>query len=142
MRVTALLAMLGVAGAVVNPKIGMIMPQTNNGAALPGITWKQVTCAALLAVQHVNNNDNTIVPTLSTITSNLGTLTGNLYDTGYSASPAIVSYRQMRADGGQALVGAARSAVSTPLAQLAEIDQVPQVATTHWNAKRSCMLRC
>ena len=39
---------------------------------------------------------------------------------------AIVSYRQMLQDGGKALVGAARSAVSKPLATLGKSDKMPQ----------------
>eukprot|EP00966_Prymnesium_polylepis_P228746 5293719-Prymnesium_polylepis.1 len=58
--------------------------------------------------------------------SNLTQLTGMIYDSGYSEGPATMSYRQMLADGGEAMVGAARSAVSKPLATLGSVEQIPQ----------------
>jgi len=67
--------------------------------------------------------------------SNLTQLTGMIYDTGYSATPATVSYRQMVADGGVAMVAAARSAVSGPLATQGKIDQIPQCS--YWSSSPS-----
>eukprot|EP00966_Prymnesium_polylepis_P001341 30742-Prymnesium_polylepis.1 len=105
------------------------------GEELVGTTWKQVVCAAQLAVKHVNDHDEAVVPGLTNLTANLINLTSSTYDTGYSASPAIVSYRQLKADGGMAMVAAARSAVSKPLAQLGEIDMMPQCS--YWSSSPS-----
>jgi len=55
----------------------------------------------------------------------LTTLTILLYDTGFSSSPAIRSYRKVLAAGSKALVGAARSTVSALLATLAKVDKMP-----------------
>ena len=115
--------------------LGLILPYTSGGEELSGITWKQVVCAARLAVTHVSERDETVVPGLEALTANLTNLTSSMYDTGYSASPAIVSYRQLRADGGMAMVAAARSAVSKPLAQLGEIDRMPQCS--YWSSSPS-----
>jgi hypothetical protein len=118
-------------------RIGMIMPHMNadKGEVLPGVLWKQVTCAARLAVTHVNARYAGIVEGLDAMVGNLTHLTGIIYDTGYSATPATVSYRQMIADGGTAMVAAARSAVSGPLATQGKIDQIPQCS--YWSSSPS-----
>ena len=111
--------------------IGLIIPQTNDGAALEGIKWKQVACASLIAVQHVREGKGSIVPGLAELTANIN-LTATMYDSGYRVSPGIRAYRKSAEDGGLALVGAARSAVSLPLAQLAAIDHIPQCS--YWSS--------
>ena len=132
----AILAPLLVASAKNTAHIGLMLPYTNKGSLLAGdLFWKQMHCAAIIAVSHVNSKFEGIVPGLAALTSNLETLNGSTYDTGYSASPAIVSYRQMRADGAVAMVAAARSAVSMPLAQLGEIDHMPQCS--YWSSSPS-----
>jgi hypothetical protein len=52
-----------------------------------------------------------------------------------SASPAIVSYRQMLQNGAKAMVAAARSAVTMPLAQLGALDMMPQCS--YWSSSPS-----
>eukprot|EP00966_Prymnesium_polylepis_P189686 4395070-Prymnesium_polylepis.1 len=131
----AILASLLVASAKKTTHLGLILPYTNKGDLLAGDLWKQTHCAAIIAVSHVNSKFEGIVPGLAALTSNLETLNSSTYDTGYSASPAIVSYRQMRADGAVAMVAAARSAVSMPLAQLGEIDHMPQCS--YWSSSPS-----
>ena len=76
-------------------QVGLIMPQTINGETELSTKWKQVTCAAKLAVAHVKSGTETIVPGLADLTSNLTNFDATLYDTGYRPSPAIVSYRQV-----------------------------------------------
>ena len=100
-----------------------------------GLTFKQLTCGARLAVNHVNARDEGVVPGLGRMVSNLTHLAGLIYDTGYSATPATISYRQMKEDGATAMVGAARSAVSTPLATQAKIDKIPQCS--YWSSSPS-----
>ena len=118
-------------------QLGLILPYTNGdtGQVLAGITWKQVTCAARLAVHHVNQGFEGIVPGLRSMVSNLTRLTGIIYDTGYSATPATISYRQMKEDGSTAMVAAARSAVSGPLATQGKIDKIPQCS--YWSSSPS-----
>ena len=133
-----LIALVLCTAAVASTKsvhVGLLLPNTNLGTPLPGHSWKQVTCAAQLAVKHVNERQQLVVSNLRNLTANLTSITYSMYDTGYSASPAIVSYRRVRADGGVALVGAARSAVSTPLAQLGEVDKMPQCS--YWSSSPS-----
>jgi len=108
--------------------IGMIMPYTNadKQQPLPGSTWRQVICAGKLAVSHVNSRHEEIVPGLGAIVGNLSWLSDRVYDSGYTPTEAMLQYRQFSADGAVAMVGAARSAVSTPLATQGKIDQIPQ----------------
>ena len=82
--------------ATKSAQVGLIMPQTINGETELSTKWKQVTCAAKLAVEHVKSGTETIVPGLASLTSNLTEFDATLYDTGYRPSPAIVSYRQVR----------------------------------------------
>ena len=128
-------AMLSLATTPKSAHLGLITPQSLEGNVFGDVKWKQVSCAAMLAVKHVTQGNETIVPGLKALTSNLTNFTGGLYDTGYRPSPAIVSYRQMKADGAMAIVGAARSAVSKPLAQLAAIDKMPQCS--YWSTSPS-----
>ena len=81
--------------AAKSANVGLIMPQTINGETELSTKWKQVTCAAKLAVAHVKSGTETIVPGLADLTSNLTSFDATLYDTGYRPSPAIVSYRQV-----------------------------------------------
>jgi len=118
-------------------QIGMIMPWTDedSGKVLEGVTWKQMICAGRLAVHHVNSRFEGIVPGLGSLVSNLTHLTGKIYDTGYAATTATISYRKMRAEGSTAMVAAARSAVSVPLATQGKIDQIPQCS--YWSSSPS-----
>ena len=118
-------------------KLGIIMPHMNadKGEVLSGVLWKQVTCAARLALTHVNLRNSTIVTGMDALVGNLSHVEGLMYDSGFSATPAIVSYRQMKADGSMAMVGAARSAVSGALATQGKIDQIPQCS--YWSSSPS-----
>ena len=114
-------------------RVGLMMPITDGreGNAPVSQSFLSITCAAKLAVRHVNEGIDTVVPGLRA-QMNLTNLEVTLYNTGLSESPAIVSYRKLLADGRRALVGAARSAVSTPLAQLGKIDRIPQCS--YWSS--------
>ena len=117
-------------------QIGMIMPITNNPTGeFLSQDFLSLTCAAKLAVKHVNERSNVIVRGLSDLVVNLTRLDASLYDTGFSESPAIDSYRQLITSGERALVGAARSAVSQPLATLGKIDKLPQCS--YWSSSPS-----
>jgi hypothetical protein len=131
-----LLAGAWAAGAEKVGKLGMIMPITNSptGEYLSQ-DFLSLTCAAKLAVKHVNEGTSTIVPGLSDLVANLTRLNATLYDTGFSESPAIMSYRKLLIAGERALVGAARSAVSQPLAMLGNIDKLPQCS--YWSSSPS-----
>jgi hypothetical protein len=65
--------------------LGMILPFTNDGVELEGITWKQVICGATLAVSHVNAGNETVVPGLRGLVSNLERLDSSMHDTGCTA---------------------------------------------------------
>jgi hypothetical protein len=71
---------LGAAGRVAH--LGLILPFTNVGVELAGISWKQVICGATIAVSHVNAGNETVVPGLGGMLSNLRRLDSSMYDTG------------------------------------------------------------
>lgn len=62
--------------------LGMIFPFTNVGVELEGIIWKQLVCGAKLAVSHVNAGNETVVPGLTGLVTNLQRLDSSIYDTG------------------------------------------------------------
>ena len=97
--------MVAYEGAYCQPKtatIGVLLPYTDarDGAQLAGSSWKHMVCAAQLAVAHVNSGREGVVPGLTGIVSNLTSLTARIYDSGDSATSAMLAYRQFRADGG------------------------------------------
>jgi hypothetical protein len=62
--------------------LGMILPFSNLGVEFAGVTWKQLVCGAQLAVSHINSGNETIVPGLSGLISQLQRLDSSIYDTG------------------------------------------------------------
>ena len=93
---------------------------------------RQTFCASLLAVQHLNSQTNTIVPNLGSLfPPSAGHTVASLpYDSGSNKADSIKSYRLARAAGAHAIVGAARSACSIPIAMLGGIDAMPQVSSS------------
>lgn len=65
--------------------LGLMLPFTNLGVELAGMSWKQVICGAQLAVAHVNAGNESVVPGLSSLVSNLNRLDSSMYDTGCTA---------------------------------------------------------
>lgn len=109
-------------------RIGYILPIFNRPAnKFQSTRQLSVTCAALVAAQHVNAREESVVPALSSLLGNI-TLEVSLQDSGYEEATAIQSYRQTLADGSHAIVGPSRSAVSQPLAQLGKVDRLPQAS--------------
>ena len=108
-------------------RIGLVMPISNEAAqSLLFQGFLSFTCTAKLAVRHINERDDTIVPALSALTSNLSSINATVYDSGFSASPGIVAYRRLLTDGTQGIVGPTLSSIAQPLAQLGKIDRMPQ----------------
>ena len=62
--------------------LGLILPLTDDGVQLQGMTWKQVICGAQLAVSHVNTGNEAIVPGLRGLISGLAQLNATMCDTG------------------------------------------------------------
>ena len=86
-------------------------------------SWDAVSCAAVLAVNHFNARDGSVVPEFERVPEGLQ-LHGMYYDAWSTASKAIIAYRNAVADGANAIVGPSRSAQVLIVSQLAAIDQV------------------
>lgn len=120
-------------------KMGLFMPITTGGVQLMEDPFLSFTCAASLAVHHVNTRDESIVHGLGELVQNF-TLEATVFDTGFTESVAIESYRKFYAAGNNVLVGAVRSAVSAPLALFGQIDRIPQARPSPTGAQpdRAC----
>ena len=78
----------------------------------------------------MNNRTSSIVSNLGSLTKGV-TVTPLLYDSKFQEAASITAYRDARANDAHAIVGAARSAVSTTLALLGSVDDMPQVS--YWS---------
>ena len=78
-------------------------------------TWRQVACASLLAVTHVNQRDSSVVPALQSLTLNV-TINSTIHDTQGAELSGLLGYRDARLAGSDVIVGPARSVVSIPIA--------------------------
>ena len=85
--------------------------------------WDQVSCAAVLAVNHFNARDGRIVPEFASVPAGLQ-LNGLYYDAWSTARMSLIAYRNAIADGAHIIAGPSRSAQSIPTSQLAGIDEV------------------
>jgi hypothetical protein len=113
--------------------LGILHRRSNSDGGWLGPYWDGVSCAAVLAVRHANTRNGSVVPDLARLTrTNI-----NAYhrDTGSVPFSGIGSYRQLVWRGAHAVVGAARSAVSTPLAQLGAVDEMPMMS--YWSSSPS-----
>ncbi|GMH98252.1 hypothetical protein TrVE_jg14281 [Triparma verrucosa] len=99
--------------------------------------WRSVAIGSLLGVKDFNERNDRYIPELSGYASCDVELSPTMYDTGSNARGSIIAYRAARQDaedGGydlHAMVGAARSDASKPMATLAGIDGIPQVS--YWS---------
>jgi hypothetical protein len=96
----AALLLLAGASAQHDAHLGLILPFTNEGVELAGMSWKQVICGAQLAVAHVNEGNESVVSGLRGMTSNLTYLNSTMFDTGCTARA-----------GSKRLLGVARAAM-------------------------------
>eukprot|EP00966_Prymnesium_polylepis_P328997 7384769-Prymnesium_polylepis.1 len=104
------------------------MPITNayEGGQLLNQDFLSLTCAVKLAVKHVNERNDTVVPGLPTMVQNLTLLHSMLYDSGFGAGPSATSFLQMQEAGADALVGPARSVSALETAFLGKNFKMPQ----------------
>tara|TARA_B100000795_G_scaffold56428_1_gene37273 strand:+ start:71 stop:1150 length:1080 start_codon:yes stop_codon:yes gene_type:complete len=98
-----------------------VLWRRENGAM--SADWDQVSCAAVLAVNHFNARDGSVVPEFATVPAGLQ-LNGMYYDAWSTAKRAIIAYRKAIADGAHIISGPSRSAQAIPTSQLAAIDEV------------------
>ncbi len=135
-------------GPLVNLTLGLFLrlstwDPTSKIRAPKGFAWEGEVAVAFLAVRHFNNRDGTVVPALA------GPLAADcpiqfvphVYDSQSHPQPTLDAYLQSRyVDEWKALrpdivVGASRSASSTPLALLTSLHNVPQIS--HWSTSKA-----
>ena len=102
---------------MMNATIGLLLRITVDGTPL--VEFRAASCAAYLAIRHLNEGDSSIVA--------LGSLAGIAIhaisrDTRSNEVDGIRAYLSALSGGADVVIGAARSAVSIPVAQL---DQSP-----------------
>ena len=108
--------------------VALLMRLSASGTALSR-DWQGIACSALGAIRHINEGNGSVVPELALgAHENLGWLSPLLYDTDSTAKGGIIAYRHARAMGASAFVGAARSAVVEPLAEIGNVDGLPMIS--------------
>ena len=98
-----------------------VLWRRENGAKGP--EWDAVSCAAVLAVNHFNARDGSVVPEFAGVRPGFQ-LRGLYYDAWSIEATAIIAYRKAVADGAHSIVGPSRSSQAVPVSQLAAIDEV------------------
>jgi len=118
--------------------LGMFYRETAGvaGENVMGDTWASVQWSGLKAIKDWNAKDGSVLPFLGTAkdTNCGGGLELNsqyLLDTQSTGTGSVTAYRTMAQDLPDGIVGAARSACSTPIALLGGIDAVPQIS--YWS---------
>ena len=115
---------------MVNVTIGLLMRLTSQFGPL-GDFWDGVGCAAVLALRHANERNGAIVPQFAGLTRTVYDV--RTADSSSQPIPGIRAYRELTTHfGASAIVGAARSAVSSPIAHIGGCDHVPQLS--YWSS--------
>ena len=112
--------------------VALIMRLTNEGAPMIP-KWHGIACSALLALEHANNGNSSIVPELAG--GNDPPVLSQLHDSGSVPRYGVDAYREAERTGTAAIVGPARSAVSLPLGYLGAVDGMPLVS--YWSSSPS-----
>ena len=119
------------------PKIGTIALLTPINDAATGRTMDKdflsISCAAKLAVRHVNEADETVVPGLGRMVRDLVRLDYHLLDSRFDPTYSSAAYLELQSVRAiDAIVGPARSASSIAVASMAKLDKVPQCS--YWSS--------
>ena len=93
----------------VPPALGLLMRVTGDDGQALDASWQAVTCAALLAVQHVNAGDGRVISDLATFQGSGFELRPILGDTRSSTRDALQAYYSSLSGGAHAVVGPAMS---------------------------------
>ena len=124
-QMAMLLLVSAAAGQTAN--LAVLWRRENGG--MSGILWDQVSCAAVLAVNHFNARNGSIVPEFASVPPGLQ-LNGMYYDAWSTGKRAIMAYRKAIADGAHIISGPSRTAQAIPISQLAAVDEV--VMNSFW----------
>ena len=127
----AVLMLVG-AGAATTINVGMLMRLTNDGVDL-GSPWKSVAAASLLAVNHFNTRNSSLISAFGQLSSCDVQLAVSpiVYDT----QSTTLATAKLVVDGyanWQAIIGPARSATTVTAATLGGMLKIPQIG--YWSS--------
>ena len=111
--------------------VTLIMSMTSGGRE---VGLRQLGCAPMVASRHINHGISTVVPGLTSLVPQ-STVNPFMYDSKQEEDTSIRAYRDGFSLGSRAVIGAARSAVSTVLSLLGAIDSVPMCS--YWSSSPS-----
>ena len=97
--------------------LGLLMPLSSVDA-----------CSAMLAINHSNLNDGSVVPEFESSVTPPLFIEPLMNDTNSDPATGVASYRALLSAGATALVGAGRSSVTTPVALLSAHNVLPMVS--------------
>lgn len=108
-------------------KIGIIgRLSTNDGSDL-GPFWRLISGYMMLAVEHVNTRNNSLVPSATLLPPDFH-LEYRYFDSRSNPSRGVTIAVELSAWGAHAVIGAVRSAVSAPVALVAGTAQTPVIS--------------
>jgi len=99
--------------------IGFLHRITSGGVSL-GSFWESCACAGLLAIQHANKRDTSIIAEFGSLTKTYSAIST---DTKTGESGTIAGYRAARAGGAKGIVGPAISATNVYAGHLGGLDK-------------------
>ena len=116
-----------------NATLALLLRLTNSNSNLDDF-WAGVGCLAILGVNDFNARNNSVVPELAggNLSSSSLQMSKVIFDTTSVGKGGIEAYRNALAASAHGVVGAARSAVSTLVANLGAVDKVPQIS--YWSS--------
>ena len=120
---------------VTDPKVALLLRLTDSRSnSNLGDFWISVGCLAILGVNDFNARNNSVVPELAggNLSSSSLQMSKVIFDTTSVGKGGIKAYRNALAASAHGVVGAARSAASTPVANLGSIDKIPQIS--YWSS--------
>ncbi|KAL1507932.1 hypothetical protein AB1Y20_007536 [Prymnesium parvum] len=107
-----------------NVTIGFIHRASSGGVFLP--FWQRVSCAGLMAVNHANSRDTSIVAEFANLKKTYVSIST---DSNSVPKDTIKSYRACKAAGAKGIIGPARSATNTHVGYLGGIDKLVNIGT-------------
>ena len=115
-------------------RVGLLMGLSSRGA--PIRTNYASTCAALLAIRHVNAKDTSVVSSFGSLPASFR-IEATLHDTNYTSAGALLAYRTAREAGAFAVLGPERSDSSMSVGRISALDSVMQLSFRSWSTELS-----
>ncbi len=108
--------------------VGLLVQHKGNTGQEIGVAFTQYVASGLMAVQHVNERVNSLVPEAKTLLPEGFTISVDVQDSQSSASLSVAHVFNWNLEGRHVIVGAHRSAVTGPVALVAAIENTPVIS--------------